>query len=218
MEILKKLAQTVYTAVLSDVLDSLGYDKQVMRPFVRPLDETLVCVGRARTGMYMSTYSVGPNDNPYETEIRLLDDLQPGEVPVLACNGPTESIVPWGELLTTAAMSRKAAGCVTDGLVRDVKSIRSMGFPVFSGGIRPLDSRARGRMVEIDTVIECGGVRVCTGDIIFGDVDGVLVIPLAIADDVLRLAEKKVTSENHTREALRSGALLSHVYQKYGVL
>lgn len=218
MEILSQLAKTMYSAVLSDVLDSLGHSRQVMRPFVRPLDEELVCVGRARTGLYMNTYSSPSTQNPYELEIRLLDDLLPGDVPVLACNGPTEDIVPWGELLTTAAMQRNAAGCVTDGLARDVRFIRAMKFPVFCGGSRPLDSRARGRMVEMDSVIECGGVRICTGDIIFGDVDGVVVIPLSLAEDVVRLAMEKVTSENHTREALRGGELLSQVYQKYGVL
>lgn len=98
---------TLYTAVLSDVMDELGYPNQAMRPFVRPLDESLSFLGRARTGLYASTYSVLDGENPYELEIRLVDDLKPGDVAVFACGGPTDSIAPWGELLTTAAMARE---------------------------------------------------------------------------------------------------------------
>ena len=102
-------------------------------------------------------------ENPYELEIRLVDDLKPGDVAVFACGGPTDRIAPWGELLTTAAMARGAAGCVTDGLVRDVRHIRKMKFPVFHGGIGPLDSKGRSRMIEMDRPVVCAGVRVCVG-------------------------------------------------------
>lgn len=213
-----EIKETLYTAVLSDVMDQLGHTRQALRPFVRPLDDSLVFVGRARTGLYTNTYSVADGENPYELEIRLLDDLKPGEVPVLACDGPTERLAPWGELLTTAAMARGGVGCVTDGLVRDVRKIRALKFPVFHGGIGPLDSRGRGRMIEMDTAVECGGVTVRTGDIVFGDVDGVVVVPQEMAEEVFRLALAKVTDENHTRDELRAGSLLAEVYAKYGVL
>ena len=135
-------------AVLSDVMDVLGLMNQAMRPFVRPLDENLVLAGRARTGLYMLAYEVREGENPYEVEIALVDDLKPGDVPVLACGGPTQKIAPWGELLSTAAQARGAAGCITDGLVRDVRQIREMRFPVFHGGIGPLDTKGRARMVR----------------------------------------------------------------------
>jgi len=212
------IKETLYTAVLSDVMDQLGHTRQALRPFVRPLDESLVVVGRARTGLYTNSYSVADGENPYELEIRLLDDLQPGEIPVLACDGPTERLAPWGELLTTAAMARGGVGCVTDGLVRDVRKIRALKFPVFHGGIGPLDSRGRGRMIEMDTPVECGGVTVRTGDVVFGDVDGVVVVPQEIAEEAFRLALAKVTDENHTRDELRAGSLLADVYARYGVL
>ena len=125
----------VTASILSDIMDSLGLGRRAMAPFVRPLDDALVLVGRARTGLYMPAYSVREGENPYEVEIALVDDLKPGEVIVLACNGPTDRIAPWGELLSTAATARGAAGCVTDGLVRDVRQIRDMGFPVFHGGM-----------------------------------------------------------------------------------
>ncbi|MEQ8965706.1 MAG: RraA family protein [Azospirillaceae bacterium] len=213
-----EITGTLYSAVLSDVLDEVGFPDQALRPFMRPLDDSLVLFGRARTGAYTNTYSVADGENPYELEIALLDDLRPGDVAVIGCDGPTERLAPWGELLTTAAMARGAAGCVTDGLVRDVRKIRERRFPVFHGGIGPLDSRGRGRMVEMDRPVDCGGVRVRTGDMIFGDVDGVVVIPAEIADDVIARAMHKVTAENNTRDELLQGKLLADVYAKYGVL
>jgi len=107
---------------------------------------------------------------------------------------------------------------VTDGLVRDVHQIRAMSFPVFHGGIGPLDTRGRARMVEMDTPVECAGVRLRSGDIVFGDVDGVVVVPLERAEEVLALARQKAQGEDHTREALRQGRLLRDVYEQYGVL
>jgi regulator of RNase E activity RraA len=204
--------------ILSDVMDSLGLMGQAMRPFVRPLDETDVLIGRARTGLYMPVYEARPGENPYEVEIALVDDLKPGDVPVLACGGPTERIAPWGELLSTASKVRGAAGCVTDGLVRDTRQIRALRFPVFHGGIGPLDTKGRARMVERDTPVECAGVRVRTGDIVFGDADGVVVIPQEHAEDVLERARRKVAGENRTREELAQGRLLAEVYKEYGVL
>ncbi len=210
--------QNLSAAILSDVLDSLGLMGQAMRPLMRPLNENSVLIGRARTGLYTPVYEVRPNENPYEVEIALVDDLRPEDVPVLACNGPTNRLAPWGELLSTAAKMRGAAGCVTDGLVRDIRQIRALSFPVFHGGIGPLDTKGRGRMVERDTPVECAGVRVVSGDIVFGDADGVVVIPQERAAEVLERAHRKVTGENSTRAELEQGTLLGAVYRKYGVL
>jgi len=205
-------------AVLSDVLDALGLRNQAMQPFLRPLDENLVLAGRARTGLYMPAYEVREGENPYEVEIALVDDLKPGDVPVLACNGPTQRIAPWGELLSTAAHARGAAGCITDGLVRDVRQIREMRFPVFHGGIGPLDTKGRARMVQRDVPVECAGVKVRSGDILFGDVDGVVVIPQERAAEVLAKAKEKVAGEGRTRDELRQGRLLGEVFEKYKIL
>ncbi len=218
MEDFKQLSRELYSAVLSDVMDEFGLMSQAMRPFVRPLDEGLVMMGRARTGLFANTFGVREGENPYEIEIALLDDLRPGDVTVIACNGPTERIAPWGELLTTASIARGAVGCVTDGLVRDLRHIRPLNYPVFHGGIGPLDSRGRARMIEMDSVIECGGVTVRPGDIVFGDVDGVVVLPQAKATEIIARAQEKVRSEDHTRDELRQGRLLREVYEKYGVL
>src|SRR5258708_21024840 len=186
-------------------MDVLGLMNQAMRPFVRPLDENLVLAGRARTGLYMLAYEVREGENPYEVEIALVDDLKPGDVPVLACNGPTQRIAPWGELLSTAAQARGAAGCITDGLVRDVKQIREMRFPVFHGGIGPLDTKGRAKMVQRDGPVECAGVKVSNGDILFGDVDGVVVIPQERAAEVLAKAKEKVAGGDRALDELRPG-------------
>ncbi len=205
-------------AILSDVMDSLGLTRRAMKPFVRPLDDELVLVGRARTGLYMPAFSLRDGENPYEVEIALVDDLKPGDVVVLACNGPTDRIAPWGELLSTASVARKAAGCVTDGLVRDVKQIRAMEFPVFHGGIGPLDTKGRARMVDRDVRVECGGVSIDPGDIVFGDVDGVVVIPRSHEALVIEKASEKVMGENRTRDALRKGEPLAAVFKRLGIL
>ena len=212
------LKKQLYTAVLSDVLDSMGYRNQAMLPFIRPLSEESVIFGSARTGYFMNTFSVAPEENPYEHEITLIDDLKPDDVVVLGCEGPTTRIAPWGELLSTASQYRGATGCVTDGLVRDIRYIRKLNFPVFHGGIGPLDSQGRGKMMNYDLPIECAGVKVRRHDLVFGDADGVIVIPIEIAAEVIKKALEKVESENHTRGELANGLLLQDVYEKYGVL
>jgi len=210
--------QALSSSILSDVMDSLGLVRRAMKPFVRPVDDAKVLVGRARTGLYMPAYGVRDGENPYEVEIALVDDLQPQEVIVLACSGPTERIAPWGELLSTAAQVRGAAGCVTDGMVRDVRQIRAMGFPVFHGGIGPLDTKGRARMVERDVPVECGGVAIESGDIVFGDIDGVVVVPKAHEGAVIDRAMAKVLGENNTRDALRTGESLAQVFRRFGIL
>lgn len=207
----------LYSAVLSDSLDAAGVMNQAMRASIRPLDEALKMCGRARTGIYMETASVEPGVNPYELEIAIVDDLKPGDVAVFGCGGSSR-IAPWGSLLSTATRARGAAGCVTDGLVRDILEIRRMGLPVFHGGIGPLDSKGRGQIQAVDVPVMCGGVRVEPGDLVFGDADGVVVVPQAIEADVLKIAFDKINGEHHSISELRSGGYLRDVYAKYGVL
>jgi regulator of RNase E activity RraA len=214
----EQIVATLYSAVLSDTMDGLGLMEQALKPFVRPLDDSLVLFGRARTGLYMPRYQVAEGEDPYEVEIALVDDLKPGDVAVFACGGPTDRIAPWGELLTTAAQVRGATGCLTDGLIRDIKRIREMAFPVFHGGIGPLDSKGRGKMMEMDCRVVCGGVEVASGDWVFGDADGVVVIPQAVAEETFAKALEKVAAENHTRDELRAGRTLREVFDRFGIL
>jgi regulator of RNase E activity RraA len=214
----ERIVGSLYAAVLCDVMDSLGLMNQALKPFVRPLDDSIVLYGRAKTGLYMPRYQVALGEDPYAVEIALVDDLKPGDVPVFACGGPTDRIAPWGELLSTAAQVRGAAGCLTDGLIRDTKAIRAMGFPVFHGGIGPLDSKGRGKMMELDCRVVCGGVEVAPGDHVFGDADGVVIVPAAAADEVFARALEKVAAEDRTRDELRAGRSLRDAFDSFGVL
>jgi 4-hydroxy-4-methyl-2-oxoglutarate aldolase len=216
-QLIETARRSLYAAVLSDVLDAQGYRHQVLPSSIRPLDDRLILCGHARTGLYRDVYHVPPGHNPYELEIALIDDLKPGEVAVLGCGG-SGRIAPWGELLTTASLARGAHGCVTDGLVRDTNAIRELKFPVFHGGIGPLDSKGRGEVCALDVPIECAGVTVNPGDLVFGDADGVLVVPQPIARQTLKLALEKVEGEDRTRDELRQGARLADVFKKHGIL
>jgi len=214
---LSEIRERLYTAVLSDVLDELGFRQQAMPPSIRPLDDSLVLAGFARTGSYREVYRVVPDENPYELEMALIDDLRSDDVAVFGCGGSSR-IAPWGELLTTASRARGAVGCVTDGFVRDIRQIRNLRFPVFHGGIAPLDSKGRGMVAEIDVPIHCAGVAVAPGDLIVGDADGLVVVPRAVEAQAVARAFEKVSSEDRTREELAAGAKLKDVFAKYRVL
>lgn len=209
--------EKLYSAVLSDALDAVGVWNQAMTSRIRPLDETLKLCGRARTGQYMEVPFVADGVNPYELEIAIVDDLKPGDVAVFACGGSSR-IAPWGSLLSTATTARGAAGCVTDGFVRDILGIRELNLPVFHAGIAPLDSKGRGQIQAVDVPVIVDGVRIAPGDLVFGDADGVVVVPQAVEAEVLAFAFDKINGEHHSIEELRAGGYLRDVFAKYGVL
>jgi regulator of RNase E activity RraA len=137
---------------------------------------------------------------------------------VVISTGGSKRNAPWGELLSTAALARGARGAVVDGLVRDVRRIEELGFPVFAAGIKPVDSKGRGIVIDLNVPVECAGVLVHPGDLVVADFDGVVVVPSGIVDDVLRVAKDKAGRENHSRAELLQGAYLRDVFDKYGVL
>ncbi len=214
-ELFDWIAANLYTAVLSDSCDQGGFQNQTFGPEIRPTDESLVMVGRARTSLWVEVDYV--LENPYEGEMLAMDSLQPGEIAVMATGG-SQQIATLGELMSTAALKRGATGAVTDGLIRDVRRIRELKFPVFSAGYRPVDSKGRGVVTAHQLAVEISGVRIDPGDLVMGDVDGVVVVPRAVERKVLETAWEKVSAENNTREELERGVLLSEVYAKYGVL
>ncbi|WP_284945604.1 RraA family protein [Acidisoma cladoniae] len=212
------MREIFFTALLSDSLDQAGERQQAMHHRIRPLDDSLVLVGRARTAAFMEVWDTEPEGgNPYELEMDLIDSLKPDEIPVFAC-GDSGRVAPWGDLLTTAARARGAAGVVMDGCVRDIRAIRKAAFPVFHGGIAPLDTKGRARVMALDVPIVCAGVRVSPGDLVFGDADGLVVIPQAAEAKVLGFAEEKLRGETKTLDALRAGASLRDVFAQYGIL
>lgn len=215
MELLERIENTLYTAVVADSLDQLGYHDCAMSERLRPVAAKHCFAGWARTISCRDLHYDMPD--PYAMEIEAVDSLLPGEVAVVA-TGESKRNAPWGELLSTAAVARGARGAVVDGLVRDVKKIDELGFGVFAAGIKPVDSRGRGVVVEYNVPVECGGIRVSPGDLVFADYDGVVVIPKAIVEEVVQLATDKVTRENNSRADLANGAYLRDVFNKYGVL
>jgi 4-hydroxy-4-methyl-2-oxoglutarate aldolase len=215
IDLFTDIEKSLYTAVVADSLDELGYRHQAMREDLRPLFPNTCFAGWARTVACVDMFHV-PED-PYAKEIEAVDSILDGEV-VVVSTGESKRNAPWGELLSTAARARGARGAVIDGLVRDVRKIETLGFPVFARGIKPVDSRGRGIVVDYNVPVECGGVLVSPGDLVFADYDGVMVIPAEVLPEVIRLATDKVMRESHTRDELLHGAFLRDVYEKYGVL
>ena len=164
---------------------------------------------------YTDVYHIGPN--PYGREIEAMDSLLPGEVAVVA-TAESKRNAPWGELMSTAARARGARGAVVDGLVRDVRKIEELGFPVFAAGIKPVDSQGRGELVDYNVPVICGGVLVNPGDLVFADYDGVVVVPAPPWKRPFAWPRRRSRRENRTREELMQGAYLRDVYAKYGVL
>lgn len=214
-QLIETIRTKLYTAVVSDVLDRNGYLDQAMDARIRPIDPGMRVVGRAHTVLSVDVYE--RPENPYASEIAAIDAVTPGSCVVASTNESTRTCY-WGELLSTATRARGGTGTVIDGYTRDARAIIEMGFPVFSTGFKPVDSSSRSTVVDFDCTIECGGVRVRPGDVVFGDFDGLVVIPIEVLPDVVAEAAHKVESENLTRDMLREGHLLREVYDKYGVL
>jgi len=203
----------LYTAVIADVLDRLGYRDQSCRAEIRPLFPGARIAGVARTVRTVPAQELGPAE-PYKGEIAAVDALGPGDVMVVSeCAWSF-----WGELLSTAARYRGCHGVVIDGYTRDTRAIIAMGFPVFCRGIHPADSLGRIDVAEHGVPIRCGGVLVNPGDLILADDDGVVAIPHAVAEQTLTMAEEKVRGENRVRQALADGMSVAEAFRRYGVL
>jgi regulator of RNase E activity RraA len=211
------IRRELYVPAVCDILDDLGYRQQAMHQRLRPLDpENCTIVGRARTIRWMETDYVVEED-PYGLEIDAMDSLKPGDV-VVHSTDTSLTNAPWGELMSTIAKRNGTVGCICDGLIRDCRKIVAMGFPIFHAGIRPVDSKGRGRVMAYDVPVRCGDVLVHPGELVFADYDGVVVLPRAVEEEALKRAEKKVTMENSSRRELLNGRTLRDVFNEYGVL
>jgi 4-hydroxy-4-methyl-2-oxoglutarate aldolase len=215
LELCSFVERNLYTAVVSDALDQVGARHQAMREYLRPVHGQCRFAGWARTISCSDIYHV-PAD-PYSLEIEAVDSLLPGEVAVVGTGKSTRN-APWGELLSTASRARGARGAIVDGLVRDVRKMEELGFPVFAAGIKPVDSMGRGIVTAYNVPVECGEVMVHAGDFVFADFDGVVVVPAAMVKEVIDLATDKVRRENDSRAELMQGAFLRDVFAKYQVL
>jgi regulator of RNase E activity RraA len=209
------MEQKLYSSVISDILDQLGYRNQAMRADINPMWPGAVVAGRAHTVLSVDIYEI--KDNPYEKEIEAVDTLKPNDVLTGCTNQSTETAL-WGELLSTASRARGARGAIIDGYTRDLVRIMEMRFPVFATGTRPLDSKGRSYVMDYGCPVKCGDVLVREGDIVLADIDGIIVIPREIEEKVIELSLEKASAEDTVREELLQGALLGDVFRKYGVL
>lgn len=205
----------LYTAVLADIMDSLGYPHQTVHHEIRPLYPEAKVAGRAATMLTADVYQIP--DNPYKLELALLDDIKPGEVVMCASRGSTRAAL-WGELLSTHTRAKGGRGAIIDGLTRDAAKTIQMKFPVFARGMSPADSRGRIEVIAIRVPVEMGGVLINDGDLIMADFDGCVVVPQLVEDQVIKQALNKVSQENMVREILSKGASIQQVFKEYGVL
>lgn len=213
----------LFTAVVGDVMDVMGLRRQFLPPVIQPLRPEMVVLGRAMTVLEADDQG-GENPErrnksvgrPFGLMLTALDDLKPREVYI--CTGASPTYALWGELMSMRAMMLGAAGAVLDGYSRDTRGILEMNFPTFSYGRYAQDQRPRGKVVDFRCTIELGGVRVESGDIIFGDLDGVCVIPRAAEKEVFSKALEKSRGEKKVAAAIRNGMGAAEAWEKFGIL
>ncbi|MDA0831846.1 MAG: RraA family protein [Planctomycetota bacterium] len=212
---LEQLRTTLYSAVVSDALDSMGYRHQSPRVEFRPMTVPGVLIGRCKTTLWANMAHDDPR--PYELELKAVDDCRPDDVMIAAASGSQYSGI-WGELLSTAAKNSGCVGVICDGAVRDVSKMREMGFSVYARSTCVYDSLHRQRVIDVDVPVEIDGVRFCPGDLVVADDDGVVVVPQAVEAEAIQKAWDKVHAENRTRDAIRDGMKATVAYETFGVL
>lgn len=215
------MKRELFTAVVGDVMDVVGLTRQFLPPEIKPLSDDMVLVGRAMPVLEAdcSGNLIGHSGEkqPFGLMFRALDDLKPGEV--YLCTGASPTYALWGELMSTRAMQLGATGAVVNGSSRDTRAILQLGFPTFSQGRYAQDQGVRGRVIDFRCPLEfASGVKVQPGDIVFGDIDGVVVIPQEQETDVIMAALEKVRGENKVRQAILGGMSATDAYETFGIM
>ncbi|MDD2256219.1 MAG: RraA family protein [Bacteroidales bacterium] len=213
----------LFTALVGDTLDKLGYLHQFVSPCIKPLQNDMVVIGRAMPVLEADVFAETVADSkqeimrkPFGIMFEALDSLQPNEVYI--CSGSSPRYALWGGLMSTRAMKLKAAGAVVDGYSRDTPEILRLNFPTFSMGGYAQDQGPRGKVIDYRVPIEFHGVRVNPGDIVYGDLDGVLIIPREIEDEVFRGAIEKARGEKLVQKALEEGMSTVDAFAKFGIM
>ena len=215
------IRERLFTAVIGDVMDVEGLTRQFLPPEVRALRPDMIVVGRAMPVLEADCAgdAVGHSGRtePFGLMLRALDDLKQDEVYI--CTGASRRYALWGEMMSTRAKALGAAGAVLGGFHRDTRGILALGFPVFSEGAYAQDQRVRGRVVDFRCAIEFeNGVVVRPGDVVVGDIDGVLVIPSAHVTGIVHAALKKVEGEEAVRELIEKGMTTQAIWEKTGIM
>ena len=213
----------LFSAVVGDIMDKIGLQKQFLPPQIRPLRADMVVIGRAMTVLEADVFSAQVEGSAnalmsksFGLMLEALDDLKAGEVYI--CTGASPSYALWGELMSTRAIKLGAAGAVLDGYSRDTAGILNLNFPTFSYGPYAQDQGPRGKVIDFRVPIEIGAVKILPGNIVFGDVDGVCIIPQDAVEEVFAKSIEKARGEKLVRKAIESGMSAVDAFRKYGIM
>jgi 4-hydroxy-4-methyl-2-oxoglutarate aldolase len=214
IELFRAILEKLYTPVLGDVLDVLGHTHQFLPQPIQPLRENMRVLGRAMPVQVADVW--GTQKKPFGLMTEALDQILPGEIYV--ATGGSQNCAAWGEILTATARTRGGLGAVIDGYHRDTPQVLAQNWPVFSRGRYAQDSSVRSKVVDYRCTVEIGGVRIEPGDLIFGDMDGVLVVPRLIEEEAVARACEKASGEKVVRKEIEAGSTSTAAFQKYGIL
>ena len=222
-ELFELARRELFTAVVGDIMDALGLQKQFLPPQIRPLRDDMVLIGRAMTVLEADVFAAEAEGSanplmakPFGLMLEALDDLQAGEVYICTGSSPTYAL--WGELMSTRAIHLGAAGAVLDGYSRDTDGILNLNFPTFSYGSYAQDQGPRGKVIDFRIPIKIGQVRIAPGDMIYGDLDGVLVVPQAAVEQTFTDALEKARGEQQVRKAIEAGMSAVEAFRIFGIM
>ncbi|SHH14898.1 RraA family protein [Cognatishimia maritima] len=219
-ELFELIKTQLFTAVVGDVLDALGYRNQFLPQPIKPLVPGIKLVGRAMTVLeadYLEGDGNGPlSDQPFGLMFAALDDLKENEIYV--ATGASLTYALWGGLMSTRAQHLKAAGAILDGYIRDTDEIRRLGFATFSRGSYAQDQGVRGKVLDYRVPISIGGVTIHSGDLIFADDEGVLVIPKEVEAQAIQDALEKASTESEVARAIKAGMSTQEAFATFGVM
>jgi len=222
-ELFRIAKQELFTCVVGDVMDKMRLQHQFLPPHIRPLQPEMVVIGRAMPVLSVDVFEeklAGTSNKlmakPFGLMLEALDALERNEIYVNTGSSPRNAL--WGELMSIRATKLRAAGAVLNGYVRDTKAILKLGFPTFSFGSYAQDSAPRYKVVDYRVPVEIGAVRVRPGDLVFGDIDGVCVIPVEAVTEAFTKALEKARGEKLVRKALKAGSSAVAAFEKHGIM
>jgi regulator of RNase E activity RraA len=221
-ELFSMAKKELFVALVGDVLDKAGFRHQFLPPSIKPLNTGFVVIGRAMPVLEADVFEEVANSNnpfmkkPFGIMFEALDSLKENEVYI--CSGASPNYALWGGLMSTRAQKLKAAGAVVNGYSRDTNEILNMNFPVFSMGSYAQDQGPRGKVIDYGSSIEFGGIRIHPGDIVYGDRDGVVIVPQQATEEVFARAIEKARGEKLVKKALENGMSTVEAFEKFGIM
>ena len=222
-ELFELAKKELFTALVGDVMDKMGLLHQFLPAGIKPLCPEMVVIGRAMPvieadifGEVVENTKNAALKKPFGMMFEALDDLHEDEVYI--CSGSSHSYALWGGLMSLRAIKLKAAGAVVNGFSRDTNEILRLNFPVFSAGTYAQDQGVRGKVIDFRVSIQWNGICIHPGDIVFGDRDGVIIVPKEVEKDAFEGAFAKARGEKLVAEALRNGESVVAAFEKYGIM